>query len=207
MQTEFLKDRLEAGELLSDKLKKYQDTDTLILAIPRGGVPVGYIIAKNLKLPLDIILSKKIGHPNNKEFAIGAVSEDSFIIDEHSGVSSSYIENEVQRLRTVLTEKYKLYKPSREPVALEGKDIILVDDGIATGNTLLVTIAMLRKKNVRKIIVAIAVLPTSAIEKFITTADELVYLIASPNFTSVGAFYKVFNQVSDNEVITMLHNS
>ena len=205
MQTKFLKDRIEAGQMLSDKLKKYQNTDTIVLAIPRGGVPIGYIIAKNLGLSLDIVLSKKIGHPSNKEFAIGAVSLDSFIIDEHSSVSSSYIESEIKRLRTLLTEKYQLYRKNKITISLEGKEVILVDDGIATGNTLLVTIAMLRKKNVKKIIVAIAVLPTSAIEKFTTKADELVYLIASQNFTSVGAFYEEFNQVSDDEVISMLN--
>ncbi|MDZ4329705.1 MAG: phosphoribosyltransferase family protein, partial [Flavobacterium sp.] len=170
----------------------------------RGGVPVGYVIAKNLHLPLDIVLSKKIGHPNNKEFAIGAVSSDSMILDEHPNIPRKYIDSEIIRLRQLMKHKYELYMGNRKPLDVKGKNIILVDDGIATGNTLLASINMLRKKNPAKIIVATPVIPYENVPVFEKNTDEFIYLIASKYFTGVGGFYEVFNQVEDNEVIELL---
>lgn len=205
MYNELLKDREEAGILLTEKLKKYQNSNTVVLAIPRGGVPIGYEIAKKLHLPLDIVLSKKIGHPNNTEYAIGAVSMDSITLKEHPDVSQKYIEEEITRLRKLLRNKYDLYMGSRKPMDIEGKNIIIVDDGIATGNTLLASIAMLRKRKPAKIIVAVPVLPADALSAFNRNVDELVYLIAAKNFRGVGAFYEEFHQVEDEEVINMLN--
>ena len=199
-----LKDRIEAGLLLSEKLKKYQNSNTIVLAVPRGGVPVADIIAKNLHLPLDIVLSKKIGHPYNKEYAIGAVSMDSMIIDEHPDIPKEYIEKEIVKLRKLMREKYEIYMGNREPLDIEGKNIIVVDDGIATGNTLLVSINMLRKKNPAKIIVAVPVIPYETVPVFEKSTDEFVYLIASKSFRGVGGFYEDFNQVEDDEVIKLL---
>nr|WP_315233207.1 phosphoribosyltransferase family protein [uncultured Flavobacterium sp.] len=204
MLDEILKDRIEAGLLLSEKLKKYQNSNTIVLAVPRGGVPVGYVIAKNLHLPLDIVLSKKIGHPNNKEFAIGAVSSDSMILDEHPNIPKKYIDSEIIRLRQLMKHKYELYMGNRKPLDVKGKNIILVDDGIATGNTLLASISMLRKKNPAKIIVATPVIPYENVPVFEKNTDEFIYLIASKYFTGVGGFYEVFNQVEDAEVIELL---
>jgi predicted phosphoribosyltransferase len=204
MYNEILKDRTEAGFLLSEKLKKYQDTNSIILAVPRGGVPVGFVISKILHLPLDIVLAKKIGHPSNKEFAIGAVSMDSMILDEHSDIPKKYIDNEIIRLRQQLDEKYGRYMGDRKPLAIENKNVILVDDGIATGNTLLSCITMLRKKNPSKIIVAVPVLPFDTVPLFEKNADEFIYLTASKYFRGVGSFYEEFNQVEDEEVIQML---
>lgn len=204
MFDEILKDRIEAGLLLSEKLKKYQNSNTIVLAVPRGGVPVGYVIAKNLHLPLDIVLSKKIGHPNNKEFAIGAVSSDSMILDEHPNIPKKYIDSEIIRLRQLMKHKYELYMGNRKPLDVKGKNIILVDDGIATGNTLLASINMLRKKNPGKIIVATPVIPYENVPVFEKNTDEFIYLIASKYFTGVGGFYEVFNQVEDSEVIELL---
>ena len=204
MNNELLKDRIEAGLLLSEKLKKYQDTNSVILAVPRGGVPVGIVISKTLHLPLDIVLAKKIGHPSNKEFAIGAVSMDSMILDEHSDVPKKFIDDEIIRLRQQLDEKYGRYMGNRKPLDLENKNVILVDDGIATGNTLLSCITMLRKKNPSKIIVAVPVIPYDTVPLFEKNADELIYLTASKYFRGVGSFYEEFNQVEDEEVIQML---
>jgi predicted phosphoribosyltransferase len=204
MYKQLLKDRTEAGFLLSEKLKKYQNTNSVILAVPRGGVPVGFVISKTLHLPLDIVLSKKIGHPNNKEFAIGAVSMDSMILDEHPEVPKKYIDHEISRLRQLLQEKYELYNGNRKPIDIENKNVILVDDGIATGNTLLASIAMLRKKNPAKIIVAVPVLPYDTVSIFEKNADEFIYLIASSYFQGVGSLYEEFDQVDDEEVIRML---
>lgn len=204
MYDEMFEDRIEAAVLLSEKLKKYQNSGTIILAVPRGGVPIGSIIAKKLHLPLDIVLSKKIGHPYNKEFAIGAVSMNSIIIDEHPDVPQAYIDQETIRLRKLLKEKYKLYMGNLEPLDIKGKNIILVDDGIATGNTLLASIEMLRKKNPAKIIVAVPVVPYDTVNKFQENADEFIYIIASKQFRGVGGFYQEFRQVEDEEVIQML---
>ncbi|HEY4627856.1 MAG TPA: phosphoribosyltransferase family protein [Flavobacterium sp.] len=204
MYNEMLKDRIEAGLLLSEKLKKYKNSNTIVLAVPRGGVPVAAIIAKSLHLPLDIVLSKKIGHPYNKEFAIGAVSMDSMIIDEHPDVPKEYIEKEIVRLRKLMREKYEIYMGNREPLDIKGKNIIVVDDGIATGNTLLVSINMLRKRNPAKIIVAVPVIPYDTVSVFEKNTDEFVYLIASKYFRGVGGFYEDFNQVEDDEVIKLL---
>ena len=204
MYNEILQDRKEAATLLYDKLEKYQSSDAVILAIPRGGVPIGYEIAKNLHLPLDIILSKKIGHPLNKEFAIGAVSLDSSFIDEHPDISAAYIESEIKKLRVSLLDKYNLYMGDREPTDVKGKIVILVDDGIATGNTLLACIAMLRKSKPKKIVVAVPVVPYDTVSAIQQKADEFVYLIASKNFRGVGGFYEDFEQVNDDEVIRML---
>ncbi|MFE3868628.1 phosphoribosyltransferase [Flavobacterium sp. LS2P90] len=204
MYDELLKDRIEAGLLLSEKLKKYQNSNTIVLAVPRGGVPVAAIIAKSLHLPLDIVLSKKIGHPYNKEFAIGAVSMDSMILDEHPDVPKEYIEKEVVKLRKLILEKYEIYMDKRTPLDIEGKNVIVVDDGIATGNTILVSINMLRKRNPAKIIVAVPVIPYDTVSLFEKNTDEFIYLIASKKFRGVGGFYEDFNQVEDDEVIKLL---
>lgn len=190
--------------MLAEKLKKYQNSNTIVLAVPRGGVPIGSIIAKSLQLPLDIVLSKKIGHPYNKEFAIGAVSMDSMIIDEHPEIPQEYIDDEIIRLRKLLRGKYELYMGNRKPLDIKGKNVILVDDGIATGNTLLASISMLRKRNPAKIIVAVPVLPYDTVPVFEKNTDEFVYLIASKYFRGVGGFYEDFNQVEDDEVIKLL---
>jgi putative phosphoribosyl transferase len=204
MYNEILQDRKEAAILLSEKLEKYQSSDAIILAVPRGGVPIGYEIAKNLHLPLDVILSKKIGHPLNKEFAIGAVSLDSSFIDNHPEISTAYIESETKKLRESLQDKYNLYMGDRKPADVTGKTVILVDDGIATGNTLLACIAMLRKNKPQKIIVAVPVVPFDTVKVFQQKADEFIYLIASKDFRGVGGFYEDFEQVNDDEVIRML---
>jgi predicted phosphoribosyltransferase len=204
MYEEILKDRKEAGMLLSQKLEKYQHTDTIILAVPRGGVPIGYEISKNLHLPLDIILSKKIGHPFNKEFAIGAVSLDSTIIDEYPDIPKEYIEREIKNLRESMKDKYNLYRDYRKPEDIKGKTVIVVDDGIATGNTLLASLAMLRKRHPKKIIVAVPVVPFDTVKIFEQNTDEFVYLIAPKDFRGVGRFYESFDQVSDEEVVRML---
>lgn len=204
MYNEILQDRKEAGMLLSEKLEKYQGIDAVILAVPRGGVPIGYEISKNLHLPLDIILSKKIGHPLNKEFAIGAVSLDSSFIDEHPEIPSAYIESEIKKLRESLKDRYNLYMGDRKPIDVKGKTVIVVDDGIATGNTLLACIAMLRKSNPKKIVVAVPVVPFDTVKIFQQKADEFVYLIASKDFRGVGGFYENFEQVNDDEAIRML---
>jgi putative phosphoribosyl transferase len=135
------KNRLDAGYQLAEKLKKYRNDPAIVLAIPRGGVPVAYIIAKELGFPIEIVLTKKIGHPLNKEYAIGAASLQDYFVIPHEGVSDIYIQKELTRIRNRLKEMYTRFMGNDDPQPLEGKTILVIDDGIATGNTLLGTIS------------------------------------------------------------------
>lgn len=205
MYYDLFKDREEAGALLAEKLLEYENTNSIILAIPRGGVPVGYVISQKLNLPMDIILSKKIPHPYNKELAIGAVTMDAEIVDYYPNISKNYINSEISRIREVLKKKQQLFVGNDKPLDVKGKNVILVDDGIATGNTVLVSIMSLRKLNPAKIIVAVPVLPYEDLKIFQREADEFVYIEASNYFRGVGAFYEHFEQVDDAVVVEMLN--
>ncbi len=201
------KDRNEAGYLLADKLEKYKKTDAVILAIPRGGVPIAYIIAQTLNLPLEVVLSKKIGHPFHKEYAIGAVTLKSRILSDAAiDVSAAYIEEQTKRIRDLLQKRYEEYYGDKKPLQLKDKTLIIVDDGIATGNTIQSTIKMLHDEKPEKIVVAIPVAPSSAIKKLQGSPfiDEIICLSTPLNFQAVGQFYENFNQVDDIEVNKLL---
>lgn len=202
------KDRNEAAKLLADKLKNYKAKNTIILAIPRGGVPLGYVIANRLHVPLEVVLSKKIGHPLHKEFAIGAVTLKTQVLsDAASDVSKDYIEEETKKIRGLLTKRYQDYYGNKKPQELKDKILIIVDDGIATGNTIISTIEMLHEEQPKKIVVAIPVSSQSAIQKLKNTpfVDDVICLSAPVNFRAVGQFYKNFDQVDDNEVKNFLN--
>ena len=196
--------RIEAGMLLASKLRKYQNQVGVILAVPRGGVPVAYEVAKELNLPLEIILVKKLGHPTNEEYAIGAVGlEDSFIVP-HENVTQFYINAQIQKVRSRLIEMKRKFMGDKEPENLQGKTVIVIDDGIATGNTLLATIRILKKSKPGKIIVAAPVISRSAAKLLSGEVDELITVLIPETFYGVGAFYEDFTQVSDEEVIEYL---
>jgi predicted phosphoribosyltransferase len=197
-------DRIEAGLILAERLKKYAGETAIILAVPRGGVPLGFIIARELHLPLELLLSKKIGHPNNPEYAIGAVSLTDRVLIPHAGVSDAYIESETTRLRQKLRENYIKFMGDKNSSNLENKILIVVDDGIATGNTLMSTIQMLRNSKPAKIIVAVPVAPQSAVNKLSKVVDELVIPLIPKEFYGVGSFYEDFTQVSDDDVLQYL---
>lgn len=199
-----IRDRQDAAERLTERLLKYRGEDGIVLAIPRGGVPIGAFIAKELGMPVEVILSKKIGHPHNPEYAIGAVSMDSVEVNESLSISQEYIEKETKKIQEELKRRYQLFMGSHKPTDLHNKLVILVDDGIATGHTLLATILMIKKQNPKKLIVAVPVAPPSAIEEFEPMVDELICLMAPPGFYAVGQFYENFQQVSDEEVISAL---
>ncbi len=198
------RDRIEAGLLLAAKLKKYQGDPGVILAVPRGGVPVAYAVAKELGFPLEVILTKKIGHPLNKEYAIGAVSLTGEFIIPHPEASQEYIDDEIERIRKKLREMYHKFMGDKEPENLQDKTVIVIDDGIATGNTLLATINMLKKNKPRKIVIAVPVASLHAIQKLIKEVDDVISLVIPKHFYGVGAFYEDFEQVSDDEVIYYL---
>jgi putative phosphoribosyl transferase len=201
-----IRNREEAAYMLTERLAKYKGQDGVVLAIPRGGVPIGAIIAKELGMPLEVILSKKIGHPSNPEFAIGSVSLDSVQIDEEQYIPQTYIQAETERIRKLLHENYKLFMGKRTPQPLKDRVLILVDDGIATGNTLIATINLVKKQHPKKIVVAVPVAPPSALVHIGAMVDDVICLLAPPDFYAVGQFYQEFYQVSDEEVIDLLQN-
>lgn len=198
------RDRSEAGLLLAQKLKKYKNMPGIVLAVPRGGVPVAYEVAKELGFPIEVILTKKIGHPGNKEYAIGAASMTDYFVIPHENVTQKYIEQELVRIRTRLKEMYLRFMGDKEPENLEGKTVIVIDDGIATGNTLLGTVQVLKKSNPGKIIIGVPVASESAVRKLSKEVDEVVAVFIPEEFYGVGAFYEDFAQVSDEEVMFYL---
>jgi putative phosphoribosyl transferase len=201
--------RKEAGNLLAKKLMEFSNNkDALIVAIPRGGLPVGAAIAEKLNLPLDIVLSKKIGHPLNKEYAIGAVTlKNSILTTDIQGVSREYIEEETQNIRALLQKRFQMYYGNKKPKSFNDKIIIVVDDGVATGNTLISSVQLIEMENPSKIIVALPVAPKSALNRIATLSkvNKIICLLTPTIFNAVGQFYRNFNQVSDEEAIKLLN--
>ncbi len=198
------RNREEAGVLLATRLEKFFGDKGLVLAVPRGGIPVAYMVARELGFPLDIVLTKKIGHPYNEEYAIGAVSLTDYFIVPHERVSETYIQEEINKIRSRLREMQYLFTGGNKQETIENKTVIVIDDGMATGNTLLSTIQMLRKARPSKIIVAVPVASASAVRKLSAVADEVIAYLIPKEFTGVGAYYEDFHQVSDEEVIYFL---
>ncbi|MGZ6489256.1 MAG: phosphoribosyltransferase [Bacteroidia bacterium] len=200
------KDRLYAGYLLAKRLEKFHKEDGVVLAVPRGGVPVAYQVAKRLGFPLEVVFTKKIGHPDNREFAIGAVSLEERILGDHCDVPANYIEEETSRLRHEIRGKQELYCGNRVPTSLKNKTIILTDDGIATGKTILLTIKLLRAQGPKTVILAVPVVPHDKVKEISKHVEELIYIIAPYDFKSVGCFYENFEPVSDEEIISLLND-
>lgn len=200
------KNRTDAGIQLAKKLVKFKNENIVVLAIPKGGLPLGAIIAKTLNTPLDVVLTKKIGHPFQKEYAIGAVSLEDIILTEDKAITKNYIDKETARIREKLKEQYDQYYKDRPPENLKDKTIIIVDDGIATGNTLMATIKLVSKQNPTKVIVAIPVAPSTAIHRLENNPDvsKVICLLVPDNFQAVGQFYEEFHQVSSQEAIQLL---
>ncbi len=202
------RDRTDAGRKLAAALSAYRGRkDAIILAIPRGALQIGKVLHAELGLPLDIIITKKIPHPFNDEYAIGAVGPDG----EHfvnagaaAQVAPEYIESQIGRLRAAVEERYGLYRGSAPKPALGGKTVILIDDGIATGSTMLAAIHVLRKQNPAKIVAAIPVGPPDSVAMLKAEADEVVCLMQPEMFFAIGAFYESFEQVDDKEAIAIL---
>lgn len=202
-------DRTDAGIQLSEKLAHHANGKVVVLAIPRGGLPVAAIVAKSLNAPLDVALTKKLGHPHNREYAIGAVSLNNVVLSNAIGISKSYIEEETKRIREVLKKRYQQYYKNRESQSLKDKTVIIIDDGIATGNTVMATVELVRQQSPEKVVVAIPVAPKLSITKLEESplVDEVVCLSTPYNFHAVGQFYQQFYQVSDDEAIAILESA
>lgn len=201
------RNRKEAGSILTGKLIKYIKQNTVILAIPRGGVPVGYEISQSYTLPLELVLIKKIGHPTNKEYAIGAASLTDYFIKDHEAADPEYISEELRRIRNKMTALYSKFKGKQPPPLLKDKIVIIVDDGIATGNTMIATIQVVKESKPEKIIVATPVASSSAVKALKEIADDVIAVYIPPEFYGVGAFYQDFEQVSDEEVVELINKS
>ncbi len=203
-------DRKEAGRLLAERLVdlKGQD-DVVVLGVPRGGVVVAAEVAKALDAPLDVYITRKLGAPGNPELAIGAVAEDgTLVLDQESigflRVSEAYLEEERRRQQAEIQRRAMRYRRGRPPVSLEGKRVILVDDGVATGHTMEAAIRALRQKPIRELILAVPVGPPATLARLRSLVDRMEVLSEPEMFWAVGMFYKDFRQVSDEEVEALL---
>lgn len=202
-------DRVDAGKKLADKLSQYRSKDVVVLAIPRGGVVVGFEVAGDLGAPLSVIIPRKIGAPGNPELAIGAVTEEGdtyidSIIVKSLGVTQSYIDEVKQLEVEEIKRRMKTYLGDRQRPELKGKTVILVDDGIATGATMKAAIRTLRRHNPAEVVVAVPVAPPETVERLKELADSVVCLETPSFFYAIGQFYREFDQVGDAEVIRLL---
>ena len=195
--------RHEAGKKLAERLKKYRGKkDAIVLGIPRGGVEVAFDIAQELKVALSVLVTKKIGYPSDPEFAIGAVgSEGHYSISEGYAAEAGkdYIKNTVKELSKEISRRYKDYTGGKPP-NLKDKTVILVDDGLATGFTMMAAIEYAKSQKPKKIIVAVPVAAQDSFEKAKKEADEIICLHIPVFFGSVGSFYQDFSQLEDGDV-------
>jgi putative phosphoribosyl transferase len=205
----YFANRVDAGKRLISELKNLKGKNAIVLAIPRGGVVVGYEIAKALNLPLDVIIPRKIGAPDNPELAIGAMTEDgTTILDKnlvsYLGVSQNYINEESERQKNEIERRLKTYRGNEPYPNLRGRDVIIVDDGIATGSTMKAALASVRNRGARTVTVAVPVGPPSTIEELEKQADKVVCPFTPEYFQAIGQFYVDFKQTTDIEVIQLL---
>lgn len=201
-------DRSSAGQQLAEKLSKYKDApDTLILALPRGGVVVAAPVAKTLNLPLDILVVRKIGAPGHAEFAIGAIAEpDEFIPnpDVDYDFDSPEVRSVLDEEKAELARRCEKYREGRERLSLKDKTIIFIDDGLATGTTMKVAIQAAKKEKPKKIVVAVPVSARDTASEIESLVDECLILEIPMMFMAVGQFYSDFPQNTDEEVVEVL---
>jgi putative phosphoribosyl transferase len=206
---ELLSDRIEAGRRLAAALKDAMGKDAIVLAIPRGGVVVGFEVAHTMDVPLDLIIPRKIGAPNNPELAIGAVTEDGTIIlddklVEYLEVSKEYIKEESERQRLEIERRSKLYRGDAPYPTLKNREVVIVDDGLATGSTMKAAVVSVRKRGAKTIVVAVPVGPSSTVEELKKEADDVICLQRPEPFYAIGQFYEDFSQTSDEDVRRLL---
>lgn len=205
----YFADRVEAGKRLASELGDFIGKTAIVLAIPRGGVVVGYEIAKALNLPLDVIIPHKIGAPDNPELAIGAMTEDGTIILDkelttYLSVPQDYIKEESERQKSEIERRLKFYRQNAPYPNLRGLDVIIVDDGIATGSTMKAALASVKNRGAKTVTVAVPVGPPSTIKELMKQADRVVCIYTPEFFQAIGQFYEDFGQTTDQEVIQLL---
>lgn len=208
----YFSDRVDAGKRLASALADFKGKNAVVLAIPRGGVVVGYEIAGALNLPLDVIIPRKIGAPDNPELAIGAMTEDGTIILDKNlvayiGVPESYIKEESERQKHEIERRLKMYRKNEPYPTLKGRDVIVVDDGIATGSTMKAALASVKNRGAKTVAVAVPVGPPNTIKELKTLANRVVCLYMPEYFVAIGQFYSDFDQTSDAEVTELLNQN
>lgn len=201
--------RSDAGKKLVGLLEKFKGQDIVIYALPRGGVVVGAEVAKVLRSPLDLIITRKIGHPNQSEYAIGAVCENGHSILNKEAlldVSKEYLDQEIETQKKEAQRRRNVYLGGRKPISCKGKTAILVDDGIATGLTMKAAIQELKLHyKPKKIIVAVPVAPKNVVNELKSEGVKVATVNTSSDFLgAIGAYYKDFPQISDKEVIELI---
>lgn len=204
--------RQEAGKKLGSELLKYRGKNPYILAMPRGGVPIGFEVAEVLNAPLDVIVVRKIGLSSNLEYGIGAIAEGGIKILDSAAIEALDIDEEEINATLQLEEKElkrraKTYRDGRPLPDLKNRTVILVDDGMATGITAKAAIEAVRKLNPHKVVLAIPVCALDTIDGLKKMADEVICLATPFEFMAVGAWYKDFAQISDQEVVDLLHKA
>lgn len=203
------RDRTEAGAKLAELLRERGVEADIVLAVPRGGLPVGRAVADELGVPLDIVAARKLGAPSNPELAIGAVAADGTVwVNEdlvaNIGVTDEYVEEKRQEEAEVAADKLDRYRGGRSPLDLAGKRVVVVDDGVATGATTIACLRQVRAAGAEETILAVPVAPPETIDRLRDEADEVICVETPAYFGAVGAFYRDFGQVSDSEAMSYL---
>ncbi len=203
------RDRLDAGEKLAELLSDYQCGKLAVIAIPRGGVEVGYILAVRLDAPMEVTVPRKIGAPMDPELAVGAIAEDGTLyVDEEVarlvGVSGEWIRNEGERELREVRRRIEAYRWGKPLPRLEGYTVVLVDDGVATGATIIATARFLRKLEPKKLIIAVPVAPPETLPKLSREVDDVRCVETPSPFFAIGQFYHDFYQLSDAQVLDYL---
>ena len=208
------RDREDAGQRLAKELARFKDQRPVVLALPRGGVPVGFEVARALDAPLDVILVRKLGSPISPELAIGAIAEgidgepvlDEQIVAELD-VEKAYIEAEIARQKREIARRQQLYAAARPALDIRDTTAIVVDDGIATGATMKAAVRAARRRQPRKLVLAVPVAPEEVIERLRQEVDEVACLSMPEDFGAVGMFYSDFSSVEDDVVIGLLKHA
>lgn len=204
-------DRREAGRALGDALSKYRKENVVVLALPRGGVLVGYEIARALHAPLDVIIARKIGAPDEPEIGLGAVADgdhpESVINEDLTralGVSDRYLAGEIHGQIEEIRRRQNMYRKGRTPLPLSGQTVIVVDDGIATGGTIRAALRAVRRACPARLILAVPVAPADTIGLLRAELDDVLCLETAADFVAIGQFYDDFRQIGDDEVVRLL---
>ena len=202
--------RAEAGRLLADALDDLEG-DVVVLAIPRGGVPVAAEIARRRGWPLDVVIPRKIGAPRNPELGLGAIAPGVRVLDERIigrlGVPREYLEQEIERQEAEITRRAEAYRRGRPPVDVAGKTAVIVDDGVATGGTAAAALRWARAQGADAVVLAVPVGAPESLRRLAPEADRIVVLAAPERFYAVGQWYRDFEQTSDEEVIRLLQEA
>lgn len=213
-QRDVFTDRTQAGRRLAEQLERFKDQEPVVLALPRGGVPVAYEVAKALEAPLDLVLVRKIGAPFQPELAIGAVVDgerpelviNRDVVDEYR-IPESYLESERRRQLEEIERRRQLYLSGRPRVPVRDRTAIVIDDGIATGATMEAALLATRRAGPRRLVLAVPVAPPDTLERLRPEVDEVVCLMVPAFLGAIGSFYRDFRQLDDDEVVELLRQA